>query len=118
MTSNSFQTKHASQVMVFGLVASNGLKMPPVFLPSGFRMGAKEYSDKVLRPHVLPWVQADFGNNQNKVPMQSKVPCYTANSVQKVTREHQLLGKGFGTLLTRLESSGLQHIGSSSGIVV
>ena len=70
------QTKQPSQVMVFGLLASNGLKMPPVFLPSGFRMGAKEYLDKVLRPHVLPWVQAKFGDDQNYVLMQDGVPCF------------------------------------------
>ena len=35
------KSKHPAQVMVFGLVASNGMKMPPVFLKTGFRMGPR-----------------------------------------------------------------------------
>ena len=35
------QTKHLSYVMVICLFALNGLKMPHVFQPSGFRMGVK-----------------------------------------------------------------------------
>ena len=41
-------------IMMFGLVASNGLKMDPVYLPIGLRMGAKDYLELVLKPHVLP----------------------------------------------------------------
>ena len=74
MTSTPCQKKHPSQVMVFGLVASNSLKMSPVFPPSGFRMRAKEYLNKVLRPHVLPWFQTEFGNDQNYVLMQDGIP--------------------------------------------
>ena len=56
------QTKHPSQVIVFGLVASNAFRasVPPAFLPPVFRMGVKEYLNKVLCPCVLPWVQSNF----------------------------------------------------------
>ena len=33
-----FQTKHPAGVMMFGLVASNGLKMPPVFIDAGVKI--------------------------------------------------------------------------------
>ena len=82
------QTKHPSQVMLFGLLAFNGLKMTPVFLLSGFRMGAREYLDEVLCPHVLPWVQANFGDDQNYVLMKHEAPCHTANLVQNWLREN------------------------------
>jgi inhibitor of nuclear factor kappa-B kinase subunit alpha len=76
------KSKHPAQVMMFGLVSSNGLKMPPVFLKSGFRMGAREYLDKILIPHVLPWIQMNFPNNNNVILMQDGAPCHTAKIVQ------------------------------------
>ncbi len=77
-----FKTKHPSQVMVFGLVASNGLKMDPVFLPSGFRMGAVDYLEKILKPHVFNWIQTNFMEDQNYVFMQDGAPGHTAKIVQ------------------------------------
>ncbi len=77
------KSKHPAQVMVFGLVASNGMKMPPVFLKTRFRMGAKEYLDWILVNQVLPWVQSNFPNNNGYyVFMQDGAPCHTAKSVQ------------------------------------
>ena len=46
-------------------MASNGLKMPPVFLPTGFRMGAREYLEQILKAHVLPWVRANFKEDKD-----------------------------------------------------
>jgi hypothetical protein len=77
------KSKHPAQVMMFGLVSSNGLKMPPVFLKSGFRMGAKEYLNRILIPHVLPWIKANFPNNNNVIFMQDGAPCHTAKLVQE-----------------------------------
>ena len=77
------KSKHPSQLMMFGLVASNGLKMPPLFFKKGFRMGAKEYLDEVLQQHVLPWVQQNFPDQSEVVFMQDGAPCHTAKSVQK-----------------------------------
>ena len=64
--------------MVFVFVASNSLKMPPVFLKSGFRMGAKEYLDQIVMPHILP-----FSNNVNIILMHDGAPCHTSKFVQK-----------------------------------
>jgi len=82
------KTKHPSQLMMFGLVASNGLKMPPVFLEQGFRMGAKEYLEVILNSHVLPWIQDNFPDPSEIVFMQDGAPCHTAKSVQKWLREN------------------------------
>jgi len=60
--------------MVFGLVPLCGLKMPPVFLPSGFRMGAKEYLNKILIPHVKPWIEANFEDPSDVILMQIGPP--------------------------------------------
>lgn len=78
----SQKSKHPAAVMVFGLVASNGLKMPPVFLPTGFRMGAREYLEQILKAHVLPWVRANFDKDEDVILMQDGAPCHTAKVVQ------------------------------------
>ena len=82
------QTKHPAQVMMFGLVASDGKKMPPVFLPSGLRMNAKEYISHVLEPHVLPWISANYDNPRDPVFVQDGAPCHTAKITQKWLDEH------------------------------
>ena len=79
-------TKHPAQIMMFGLVSSNGLKMDPVYLPIGLRMASKEYLDLVLKPHVLPWIQANFADDDNVILMQDGAPCHTSNVVQNWLR--------------------------------
>jgi hypothetical protein len=54
------KSKHPSHLMVFGLIASNSLKMPPVFYKKGFQMGSKEYLTEILELHVLSWVCQNF----------------------------------------------------------
>ena len=82
------QTKHPTQIMMFGLVASDGKKMPPVFLPSGMRMNAKEYISHVLEPHVLPWISANYEDPREPVFVQDGAPCHTAKITQKWLDEH------------------------------
>ena len=74
--------------MFFVLVVSNGLKMPPVILPTGFRMGAREYLDQILKPHILPWVQANFSNDKDMILMQDRASCHTFKLVQMWLDEH------------------------------
>ena len=73
----SFQSsKHPAQVMVFRLIASSEEKMPPVFLKTGLRMGAKEYLDQILKPRVFPWIVAN--SDPQEVPfVQNGTPCHT-----------------------------------------
>ena len=40
------KSKHSEQVKVFGLIASSGEKMLPIFLKIGLWMGAKQYLDQ------------------------------------------------------------------------
>lgn len=82
------KSKHPSQLMMFGLIASNGLKMPPVFFKKGFRMGSKEYLTEILERHVLPWVRQNFPDQSEVVLMQDGAPCHTAKSVQKWLSEN------------------------------
>jgi len=82
------QTKHPSQVMMFGLVSSDGKKMDPVFLDSGLRLDSKLYIEKVLQPYVLPWIQANYPDPEEYVFMQDGAPCHTSNMTQKWLKEH------------------------------
>ena len=47
-------TKHLAQIMIFGLVSINGLKLGPVYVPIRLRMGVKEYLELILEAHVFP----------------------------------------------------------------
>jgi hypothetical protein len=74
-------TKHPASVMMLGVVASNGEKMPPVWFPTGYRLTAADYRD-ILSTKVLPWVRkitkkADF------VFQQDGAPAHTAKTVQE-----------------------------------
>ena len=40
-------TKHPAQIMIFGLVSINRLKMDPVYLSIGFRKGVQEYLESI-----------------------------------------------------------------------
>ena len=77
----TFHTKHPAQVMVLGVVASDGKKMPPYFFKPGERVGADVYY-KVLRYHVLPWLKTNYPDG-NYVWTQDGAPCHTAKKVQK-----------------------------------
>ena len=77
------RTKHPSQLMLFCLGASNGLKKPPVFLIKGFRLGAKDYLEQILQPHVFPWIQQNFSDPSEVFFIHYGAPCHTAKTVQK-----------------------------------
>lgn len=74
-------TKHPASVMVFGLVASDGKKMPPVFIPSGVRINTEAYL-KILSAEVKPWVEANYPEG-NYVFQQDGAPAHTAKKTQK-----------------------------------
>ena len=60
-----FTTKHPAGVMVFGAVASNGLKMPLVFI-KGVKVNTEVY-ENILKDHVLSWMKANFGAHQHVI---------------------------------------------------
>ena len=55
----TYRTKHPAQVMVFGVIGSDGKKMPPYFFKPGEKIGADVYY-KVLRYQVLPWLKKTY----------------------------------------------------------
>jgi len=77
----TFHTKHPAQIMVLGVVASDGKKMPPYFFQPGEKVGADAYY-KVLRYHVLPWLKTHYPAG-NYVWTQDGAPCHTAKKVQQ-----------------------------------
>ena len=82
------QTKYPLQIMIFGLVSSNGKKIPPVFLHSKLKMGAQDI-ERVLKPHVLPWVQANYTIiPANYVFMQNGTLCHKTNITQQWLADH------------------------------
>lgn len=74
-------TKHPASVMVFGLIASDGKKMPPVFIPSGVRINAEAYLE-ILCTKVKPWVEANYPD-RNYVFQQDGAPAHTAKKTQE-----------------------------------
>lgn len=73
-------TKHPASVMVFGLVSSDGKKMPPVFIPSGIRINTDRYLE-ILESEVKPWVQANYPEG-NYVFQQDGAPAHTSKRTQ------------------------------------
>ena len=45
-------------------------------------MGAQDYIERVLKPHTLSWVQADYREPASYVFMQDGAPCHKANVIQ------------------------------------
>ena len=78
---NISTTKHPASVMMFGVVASNGEKMPPVWFPTGYRLTAADYKD-ILESKVLPWVKR-ITRKADYVFQQDGAPAHTAKIVQE-----------------------------------
>ncbi|KAF2358831.1 hypothetical protein FHG87_010412 [Trinorchestia longiramus] len=78
---NVFTTKHPISVMLLGVVASNGVKIPPVWFPRGYRLNAAAYK-YVLVTKILPWVRK-ITRNANYVFQQDGAPAHTAKTVQE-----------------------------------
>lgn len=74
-------TKHPASVMVFGLVSSDGKKMPPVFVPSGVRINTEVYID-ILAQKVKPWIEANYPDG-TYVFQQDGAPCHTSRKTQE-----------------------------------
>jgi inhibitor of nuclear factor kappa-B kinase subunit alpha len=82
-----FQTKNPQNVMVFGLVASDGKTMPPFFWPKGTKVNTDEYI-KVLEDVVKPWILANYGPHQKYIFQQDGAPCHTSNRTQKWLKDN------------------------------
>lgn len=84
------QMKHPQTAMVFGLVASDGKKMPPVFFNQGFRLNGDGYLDVLKR--VFQWIKQEYphrvgrdgtlDSNWNFRFQQDSAPAHTRRDVQ------------------------------------
>ena len=50
------RSKHPASAMFLGAVASTGEVSPPIWFPTGFRLGADAYID-ALRKTIVPWMR-------------------------------------------------------------
>ncbi|XP_062541178.1 uncharacterized protein LOC134209203 [Armigeres subalbatus] len=90
---NVYLTKHPASVIVFGLVASDGKKMDPVFIPEGDKVNTEVYIG-ILSKYVLPWIKKQYGSKPNVVFQQDGAPCHTSNRVVVVAGTSAVLGEG------------------------
>ena len=73
-------TKHPASVMMLGVVASNGEKMPPVWFERGYRLTSAVYKE-ILETKVLPWVKR-ITKKADYVFQQDGAPAHTAKIAQ------------------------------------
>ncbi len=74
------KTKHPQQVMVLGILASDGKRMNPIFFAKDEKCNAKVYYC-ILRYKVLPWLKENHPGG-NYCFQQDGAPAHTA-TVQK-----------------------------------
>lgn len=76
-----FRTKHPTQVMVLGILGSDGQRMPPYFFGPNEKINTECYY-KVLRYTVLPWLKVKYPQG-NYVFQQDGAPAHMSAKVQK-----------------------------------
>jgi inhibitor of nuclear factor kappa-B kinase subunit alpha len=74
------RTKHPASIMVLGIVASDGKKCPPIFVPAGVKVNTDEYL-RLLSDFFLPWVKKNYPRG-NYVFQQDGAPAHTARRTQ------------------------------------
>ena len=67
--------------MVFGLISSDGKKMPPVFIPSEVRINTDKYLD-IMNEKVKPRVIANYPDG-NDVFQQDDAPAHISKRTQE-----------------------------------
>lgn len=84
------KVKHPQAVMVFGLVGSDGKKMPPIIFDRGFRLTASAYLDVLEK--VAAWIRQEYpekmadgkpANAWRCTFQQDSAPAHTAKIVQE-----------------------------------
>ena len=83
--------QRALGVMFLGLVASNGLVSPPVWVPEGVKINSKGYIE-IMKNNVIPWLRANFSPG-SFVLQQDNAPGHAARATQQFLREE--LGDDF-----------------------
>jgi transposase len=78
------RTKHPASIMFLGIVASNGKKAPPIFIPEGEKVNTEAYIS-ILKAKVLPWLKKTFPQNNYEF-QQDGAPAHTSNRTQEWIR--------------------------------
>lgn len=79
-------TKNPASAMMFGLVASDGQKMPPVYIPSGVKVNTETYIE-ILNSKVKPWINLHYPDG-NYVFQQDGAPPHTSKKTQAWLKDH------------------------------
>jgi hypothetical protein len=74
------KTKHPAGVMVLGIVASDGKKCPPIFIPGGLKVNTEVYID-LLKKKFVPWLRRTYPDG-NYVFQQDGAPAHTSKRTQ------------------------------------
>ncbi|QQP53106.1 Uncharacterized protein FKW44_005461, partial [Caligus rogercresseyi] len=82
----TYRTKHPQQIMMLGVVSSDGKKMPQYFFKPGEKVNTAAYY-KVSRWKVLPWLRTTHPHG-NYTWTQDSAPCHTSKKVQDFCRAH------------------------------
>ena len=74
--------------MVFGLVASDGKTIPPLFVRQGLKITAEVYREEILTK-VMDWLEENYGPawSRKVVLQQDGATPHTANSTQDFLRQ-------------------------------
>ena len=82
------RSKHPASAMFLGAIASTGEVSPPIWFPSGFRLGADAYIDS-LRKVLVPWMRrvAQAHGNVPYVFQQDSAPAHRARKTLKFLEE-------------------------------
>lgn len=83
--------QRARGAMFLGLVTSNGLVSPPMWVDAGVKINAAAYIS-MLKDHVLPWLRANFAPG-SFVLQQDNAPAHGARATQEFLLQE--LGEDF-----------------------
>ncbi len=72
--------KHLQQIMILGILCSNGKRMPPIFFGKDKKCNTEVYY-KILRYKVLPWLRCTYRRG-NYVFQQDGAPAHKSIKVQ------------------------------------
>lgn len=81
-----YQYNRPKAVTVLGVVASNGMKCPLIFVDQGVKLNAKHYI-KLLKTHVVPWLKDNFPRN-DYVFQQDGAPWHAAKTTQRFLKDN------------------------------
>ncbi|KAF2349653.1 hypothetical protein FHG87_019591 [Trinorchestia longiramus] len=80
-------TKYPASLMSLDFIASNGDVIPLIWFPTGYRLTARDYEDK-LANMLVPWVSNTFDMSSVTVVLQQdSTPAHTSNRVQGFLQE-------------------------------